>query len=350
MEHLAIKAGSTARQILMERGLRPKDVRVLPSAASGPKWIVLYHLNRFLFTNWFPDDHPLHLIGASAGAWQMACAAQPDPGSAFDRMFTAYIEQSYPQMPSQQEVSDKCMGIVKTILGKEGAEAILKNINRNLSVVTNRTLFDVVPKKVKRQFIKVFFHNLLSRKRVNKFIERNIFSTQENPPLDLDRDIITTTKLNQLTSENAVPAITASGAIPTLMNPQVGLTGNDHLHWDGAFTDYHFGVPWKLEDGIILFSHYSKRIIPGWFDKYLSWRNPPKEWLDRLVLLYPTQSFVDALPNKKIPDRKDFETFFQKDDVRIQHWYNAAELGKGLLFDFKQYLGRPIPKELIKSF
>ncbi len=350
MEHLAIKAGATARRILLERGLNPTDVRVLPSAASGPKWIVLYHLNRFLHAQWFPKDHPLELIGSSAGAWQMACAAQPDPGPAFDRLLKEYIEQTYPQIPTQQEVSDTCKGIIAALLGKDGTEAILNNTNRNLSVVTNRTLFEVIPEKTKRQFANVFLQNFISRKRLNRCIERNIFSTQGKPPIDLDRDVITTTRFNALTRENALSAITASGAIPTVMNPQVGITGDGHKHWDGALTDYHFGVPWKLEDGIILYTHYQSRIVPGWFDKHFPWRNAPREWMDRLVLLHPTKAFVEALPTKAIPNRKDFKTFFQRDAIRIKNWYASAELGKGLLYDFKQYIKQPIPEERVEIF
>lgn len=347
MEHLAIKAGSTARRILLERGLNPKDIRLMPSAASGPKWIILYHLNRFLFSNWLPADHPIHLIGSSAGAWQMTCAAQQDPGPAFDRLLKAYTEQTYPQIPTPQEISDKIKDIVSITLGDDGIESILSNFNRNLSVVTNRSLFEVVYEKSKRQFLYVFLHNLLSRKRINRFMERNVFSSQGPPPFDLKRDDITTTRYHQLTNENALSVITASGSIPTVINPQIGLTGDGHQHWDGALTDYHFGVPWDLKDGIILYTHYQPRIVPGWLDKYTPWRNMPKEWTDRLVLLYPTKSFIEAMPNKSIPNRTDFKTYFQKDDLRIKNWYEAAELGKGLLYDFKQLIRKPISEEVV---
>lgn len=350
MEHLAIKAGPTARRILLERGLNPRDIRLMPSAASGPKWIILYHLNRFLFSNWLPTDHSLHLIGSSAGAWQMTCAAQQEPGPAFDRLLKAYTEQTYPDIPTPQEITEKVIGILKTMLGEDGLSSVLANTNRKLSVVTNRSLFEVVEDKAKRQFLKVFLHNLFSRKRMNRFMERNVFSSQGPPPFDLDKDIITTTQYRQLTAENGLSAITASGSIPTVLSPQLGLTGDGHQHWDGALTDYHFGVPWDLEDGIILYTHYLPRIIPGWLDKYTPWRNMPKEWTDRLVLLYPTKSFVEALPNKSIPNRTDFKTYFQKDSERIENWYEAAELGKGLLYDFKQLISKPISEDLLKPF
>jgi len=350
MEHLALKAGPIARKILIERGLQPRDVRVMPSAASGPKWLILYHLNRFLFTQWLPDDHPLHLIGSSAGAWQMTCGAHLDPGAAFDRLLKEYTEQTYPQMPTPDEISTKVKKIIADVLGTEGMEGILNNKMRNLNIVTNRSFFEVVHEKSIRQFIVVLLQNLISRKRMNRYLERNVFSSQGPPPLDLARDIITTTQYHPLTVDNGLSVITASGSIPTVISPQIGITGEGHQHWDGALTDYHFGVPWKLNDGIILYTHYQPRIVPGWLDKYVPWRKFPKEWLDRMVMFYPTKSFVEALPNKVIPNRKDFKIYFQKDDIRIKNWYEAVELSKGLLFDFKQYIRKPIPEELIGKF
>ena len=61
---LAIHAGPRALQQLRERGLQPRDVRVIPAAAGGPKGLVLNPLDRFLFGEWLPrDNHVVHLLG-----------------------------------------------------------------------------------------------------------------------------------------------------------------------------------------------------------------------------------------------------------------------------------------------
>ena len=79
MAALEVWAGPRALQHLRDRGLRPRDVGVVPGAAGGPKGLVLNPLDRFLFGRWLEGStHPLHLLGASIGAWRLACACLPD--------------------------------------------------------------------------------------------------------------------------------------------------------------------------------------------------------------------------------------------------------------------------------
>ncbi|MEY2837863.1 MAG: hypothetical protein RJB60_162, partial [Pseudomonadota bacterium] len=114
MKALHIHVGPRALAHLRERGLRPDDVRMIPAAAGGPKGLALSHLDSDLFGRWLPQASgacPLHLVGASIGAWRMAAAFMPDPTSAFHRLARDYIAQDYPvepgkSMPSARLVSD----------------------------------------------------------------------------------------------------------------------------------------------------------------------------------------------------------------------------------------------------
>ena len=73
MRALRIYAGPIARRHIDDHGLRPADVGALPAAAGGPKGLILGPLDRFLFGAWLADSsHPVHLVGASIGAWRMA--------------------------------------------------------------------------------------------------------------------------------------------------------------------------------------------------------------------------------------------------------------------------------------
>ena len=75
MKALRIHAGPRARQQLEQQGLRPADVGVIPAAAGGPKGLILGPMDRFIFGEWLPrSDQPVHLVGASIGAWRMATA------------------------------------------------------------------------------------------------------------------------------------------------------------------------------------------------------------------------------------------------------------------------------------
>ena len=72
MRSLQILAGPRARQHLAAHGLRPADVRAVPAAAGGPKGLVLTPIDRFLFGHWLRGDGPpVHLVGASIGAWRI---------------------------------------------------------------------------------------------------------------------------------------------------------------------------------------------------------------------------------------------------------------------------------------
>ena len=99
---LQIHAGPKALAQLRERGLRPQDVRVIPAAAGGPKGLILNPLDRYLFGDWLSTaPQTVHLLGASIGAWRMACATLPDAEAALAQLAEDYITQHYEHEPGQ---------------------------------------------------------------------------------------------------------------------------------------------------------------------------------------------------------------------------------------------------------
>ena len=100
MNALQIHAGARARERLKERGLRPEDVRIVAGAAGGPKGLVLNPLDRLIFGQWLAGStHTVHLMGASIGAWRLACATLNDPVSALGRLAEDYINEEFPTRP-----------------------------------------------------------------------------------------------------------------------------------------------------------------------------------------------------------------------------------------------------------
>ena len=70
MQALCVHAGPRALKALREHGLQAKHVRAIPAAAGGPKGLVLNPLDRYLFGEWLAAvARPVHLLGASIGAW-----------------------------------------------------------------------------------------------------------------------------------------------------------------------------------------------------------------------------------------------------------------------------------------
>ncbi len=97
------------------------------------------------------------------------------------------------------------------------------------------------------------------------------------------------------------------------------------VYRDGGVIDYHMDIPFMEDDEkIVLFPHYMDRIIPGWFDKNLSYRKPCAANMDNVVLVSPSSEFVKTLPYGKIPDRKDFLLFKGRDNERIAYWNDVV--------------------------
>ena len=71
-----------------------------------------------------------------------------------------------------------------------------------------------------------------------------------------------------------------------------------------------------------LFPHFFEQLIPGWFDKKLTWRRPQPQHVDRVILICPSAEFIDGLPNGKIPDRSDFTTM--SPELRGKVWKSTV--------------------------
>lgn len=318
---------------------------MIPAAAGGPKWMTLYPMYKFIFGDWLlSTDHKIKLIGASAGAWSMACAAQTKPLEAFEKYLKGYAEQRYPTAPTPKEISDTCNEIIAGLLGKEGVNDILKAKRYELNVITSPSKFRYKPSHLKRKLFAAAFWNMISRDHIGNYFDRNIFSVDQSDFVIPDK--IPTDKI-KLDTENIKSALLASGAIPTVIDP---ITIKNKIHWDGGITDYHLDLKYKIDDGIVLYPHFHKEIIPGWLDKYLKLRKARPENHDRTVLVYPSDEFIDSLPDKKIPTRDDFKTYFQKDEKRIAMWYKTIARCEELLDDFKKMTSLPIDPAQIEVF
>ncbi|HEY6561974.1 MAG TPA: hypothetical protein VI072_32125 [Polyangiaceae bacterium] len=76
------------------------------------------------------------------------------------------------------------------------------------------------------------------------------------------------------------------------------------IYRDGGVADYHFGSEIDPKDGLALYPYFYSHLVPGFFDKALTWRRT--RGLSRTILIAPSPEFVASLPYGKIPDRHDF--------------------------------------------
>ncbi len=132
---------------------------------------------------------------------------------------------------------------------------------------------------------------------------------------------------------NLRQSLHASGAIPFVLTGERDIGGAPPgQYWDGGIIDYHFDLKQYRGEGLILYPHFRAGVIPGWFDKFLPWRQGALHEARSLVLLCPSAEFVAALPHGKIPDRGDFGRFGA--DERIRYWEDCIAAATALAAEF----------------
>jgi len=121
------------------------------------------------------------------------------------------------------------------------------------------------------------------------------------------------------------------------------------IYRDGGVLDYHINVPFSVGDeDLVLFPHYTNRIIPGWFDKKITWRKPNSAYLDNVVMIAPSPEFVASLPYGKIPYRNDFVTMHGQEEARFKYWHAVADKSQVLADAFHDALATGKIAEMVR--
>jgi hypothetical protein len=349
---LSILAGPRARALLRERGLQPGDVRVVPGAAGGPKGLVLNALDRYLFGRWLPaDGPPVHLLGASIGAWRMACACLPDPDAALALLAEDYVTQRYDHAPGRPPTAEHVSEVFGRRLHERlspHAGQILAHPSRRLHVFTSRgrhVLGRDGPWRTPLGYAGAFLANGLSRRLLSGWLERVVFSDPRDPlqvPLEDYR-----TQVVPLAPANLGTAVLASCSIPMWLRAVQDIPGAPAgAYWDGGITDYHLHLRYAElpDDGLVLYPHFQPQVVPGWLDKPWKRRHAATAWLDNVVLLVPRQDWVRTLPRGKLPDRGDFKAYGDDVPARASAWRVAVARGQQLADEFHEAVhgGRPV--------
>jgi hypothetical protein len=374
MKALRLYAGPTALSHIRQHGLQPRDVAVVPGAAGGPKGLILGPLDRFLFGQWLAQtSHPVHLVGASIGAWRMATACLNDPTEAFRRLEHDYIHQHYELQPGQKRptadlVSEQFGESLKSFYGGRVQE-VLGHPRYRLHIVTSRGRHVLGCEHkwgTPLGYLGAFLTNTVRRKAMGAWLERVVFSSsgpdgEGCTPLPFATDDYRTRQV-LLTDANFNPALQASCSIPFMLRSVHNIPGAPPgAYWDGGITDYHLHLNYATDliaagagntlaggqndaekrphdasrAGLVLYPHFQKAVVPGWLDKNLTWRHKPTHFLDNMVLLAPDPDWVKKLPNGKLPDRTDFTRYGPDRQARAKAWLSAASASEQLADEFQ---------------
>lgn len=388
MRALDIYAGPLARAHLAQHGLNPQDIGTIPAAAGGPKGLILGPLDRFVFGQWLPRSaQPVHLVGASIGAWRMATACLNNPVAAFERLECDYIGQHYEVLPGENRPS---AARVSALFGQNlqafyggRIHEVLQHPRYRLHILTSHGRGLLARERgwqTALGYTGAFLSNLVTRRALGAWLERVVFSSgslSESdgdglgslPGLPFAADGYPTRQA-ALTAANFQAALQASCSIPFVLQAVHDIAGAPPgAYWDGGVTDYHLhlnyaGIKTAMNSiahpayperargqndlkmpnhpgALVLYPHFQRNVVPGWLDKHLRWRHGATAYLDTMVLLAPNPDWVKTLPNGKLPDRGDFTHYGADLAGRMTAWRSATSASRQLADEFEAWLARP---------
>ncbi len=350
---LVIRAGPVARARLAENGWSPELFSAMVGASGGAKLLGLTHLDRYLFGDFLQrSDHPMELFGSSIGSWRHAALACRRPHQAITDLQERYFNQRWDPTDSRSagEIVDAlCEWVLEPICAKENADEVCQHPRFTTHIVTARGLgMNRHPRgaRLGLGMASAALGNLLHRRLLATGFQRIVFSSGASTAFNFS-DF--NTRHVPLTVNNLKQALLASGSIPFLMSGQrdpVGAPAGQY--WDGGVIDYHFDFNNQAGEGLVLYPHFSDKVIIGWFDKKLPWRQNSAPLLDRTVLLAPSGSYLASLPYGKIPDRQDFRRLSPA--ARVEYWQTAMDASEALAEMFDRVIQDPDPLRFVSGF
>lgn len=329
---LSIRAGETAYRHIQKHGLKADDIDLLLGASGGPKWFILQGLDNYLFGDFFRDkQQPLNTLGTSAGAWRFAALGQNDPVAASQLFAKLYSTQTYSPNPDSKEITREAKQLLHNYVPKDAVQQILGQTRVRQHFIAVRCLRTTAAAG-KRQMLGILssaLANSVSRRALGRYYERVVF---HHPQSDLGfcqhwHDL--PTQFVPLSEDNFQPALLATGSIPLVLEGVSDIPGAPQgVYRDGGITDYHFDVDLSKVNGLVLYPHFHREAIPGWFDKGLKRRRTTGKQWPNVAFITPTAQFIESLPYGKIPDRKDFKDLDDSD--RLRYWRQAIDAGQRL--------------------
>jgi len=343
---LTIRAGRRALERIRSSGLDPAMVEIVPGAAGGPKALGIAGLDRAIFGDWLASAPRVrHLIGASIGAWRFAAASCPDPVKALGEFARLYTEQSYPPRPSRNFVSQAARTMLGELFAGKEAQILASPWNR-LHIITVRGRWPLTRDSsfhTPLGFGMAAMANVIGRRHLARFIDRTVFfDARDHPPVMPERFDAFHTHTVTLDAQNLGEALLASASIPMVLEGVVNIPSAPlGIYWDGGLIDYHLHLPYHHAEGLVLYPHFTDRIVPGWLDKAMPWRRARGEWLDNVVLVAPSREYLATLPHGRLPSRQDFKRFAGDDARRMATWRKAISESERLGDAFLEFARKP---------
>jgi hypothetical protein len=354
MSRIRIKAGQRAYEIIKDGGFNFDSISSYFGPAVGPRWLLASGFDLTLLAKGILGrKNAVHLIGSSAGAWRFAAWLQPQAAECYRKLIDAYINIKYFRDDTPQTVLTKLTGLINEYLEDDALSFALLNKKYRLSIITARGRGLVAAENLWLQkigLIACYLFNYFSRNNIYRFAERVVFYNGGKPPPFCLRPQFRG-RFVRISEINFKYAVMASGAIPLVVAGVHNIYGAPRgVYRDGGLIDYHLTSQYAArENDLTLLFHHQERIIPGWLDKKIVRRVPDAETLSNVLMVFPSQSFIETLPNEKIPDRDDFLTYIDDNEQRIKNWYKTVELSAPLGEDFLELVASGKIRDVVEK-
>lgn len=355
MERLRFVAGPEAYNTIRKVGFNGEMIKVVAAAAGGPKWFTTYGLMRYIIADLLKPDQECYLIGSSVGAWQMTAAMSPRPREAIDALKDSYANHIYSENATEEEISAACASFINNMIGPFGKHIVSKDHKKSLHIITTyiKQGINGDGKLLLGSALGMTaLANMFSRSYMKFFIDRVIYSTKDSLPFDIDADVLNT-RIKLLNKSKLQKVLLASGAIPFLMKGISDIENkNEGYYWDGGISDYHLSLPYSIDENqIILHPHFGPDVLAGWFDKKLPWKRiAPESHMSKVLLVYPSEAYVQSLPKGRISELKDFKYFGVNQKERIRYWNAIADQSHQLADELHEVISTDKMADRIKPY
>jgi hypothetical protein len=343
MIDISVKAGKNVYMMIQDGGFDMNRVTTYVGPGVGPRWLLATGFDLTLLSNGLLGrSRPVVLAGSSAGALRFAAWLQPESVESYRRLMEAYITTSYTRNHAPETILESVQNIINAYIENDAIPFALSNKNYRLAVTTARARNLAASETIMIQQLALafsFIFNAVKSSWLSWFFERVVFYNGPLPPRFCLRDGFRGIAI-PLNDANFKHALLASSAIPLVITGVKNIYGAPNgVYRDGGVMDYHLNQNYaEAKDDVILVFNHQERVIPGWLDKKLKYREIEHNILENVLLIYPNEGFLQKLPGGKIPDREDFKLFIDDPSERIKYWWQAVELSASLGDQFMEII------------
>ncbi|ORY39545.1 hypothetical protein BCR33DRAFT_720005 [Rhizoclosmatium globosum] len=140
------------------------------------------------------------------------------------------------------------------------------------------------------------------------------------------------TQFHKLTKDNVHQVLHATTCIPFVSELCTHINGlGDGMYIDGGICDFvlNTNLPSSSHPGLLLHDQIGD-LKPTVLDCFVPWRNTPRHLFQHCSVLHPSKHFVEALPERKLPNVTDWfdEKYIKDPTLRHKNWMRVYHLSQ----------------------